>query len=96
MREARRIAALGGRVSVVYFLRAGEAGPIKIGVSTTAGVQQRIATLQSGNPEPLRLLKMIPGDTKDEATLHRDLAEYRMSGEWFEPAPAVLKAVQAA
>lgn len=51
----------------VYFVQAGEAGPVKIGWATDP--RARIADLQTGHYEPLRLIRIIEGDrTKTSMT----------------------------
>lgn len=83
-------------VSWVYFIQAGEDGPIKIGVTAEPGDRLRI--LQSGHYEELRLLCApycgARGDTI-EKRLHRGLSAYHIRGEWFRPARRVLVTVNA-
>jgi len=74
--------------SGVYFVRAGDGGPIKIG--TARNVNARLDTLQIGSSEELTLLALIPGDEKVERKLHREFRHLRIRGEWFEPAPELL------
>jgi hypothetical protein len=71
------------RPLAVYFIQAGVGGPIKIGCSADAA--SRLATLQVGNPEALRLLATAPGGFAEEATLHARFAAHRLTGEWFRP-----------
>jgi hypothetical protein len=65
----------------VYFIQAGDDGPIKIGwaLDPTA----RLKELQVGCPEPLRLLMTIADDGELESQLHRRFASLRLRGEWF-------------
>lgn len=72
----------------VYFIRAGENGPVKIGAAED--VAHRIANLQAGNPEPLKLLREIPGGRQTEAALHRRFRHLRIRSEWFEFHPDML------
>lgn len=74
--------------SWVYFVQAGEGGPIKIGFSSDVG--SRIAALQSGHGEPLRLLAMVPGSRPEEKALHGRFAPARVRGEWFRPTAELL------
>lgn len=75
--------------SRVYFIQSGHAGPIKIGYSTNP-VQQRLAALQTGHPEPLRVLAEVEGDRSVEADLHQRFRRHRMKGEWFRPDPELI------
>jgi len=55
---------------------------VKIGVS--ARPWERLAEFQTGNPEPLEMLAIGPGDHAFESELHRLFGEYRGIGEWFQ------------
>lgn len=77
----------------VYFIRAVSGGPIKIGVGTDPA--QRLAVLQPGNPEKLRILGVIPGaGHKRERQLHLQFGESRLNGEWFKPTPELLATIE--
>ena len=70
----------------VYFIRAGSAGPIKIGVARS--VESRLKTLQTGNHLELRLVTAIKcRDRVDaynkEAQFHKMFERKRIRGEWF-------------
>ena len=52
---------------------------VKIGRSDN--VQDRVAALQTSSPRKVVLLGHVQGD--HEKKLHRLLAKYRVSGEWF-------------
>jgi hypothetical protein len=73
----------------VYFVQAGESGPVKIGV--TGNIEDRVRTMQTGSPQPLRVLATFPGGFDLEARLHRMFAPHRVHGEWFAPAPDLLQ-----
>lgn len=88
-------------LSHVYFIQAGEHGPIKIGVATDP--EHRRQMLQTGNSADLILRAAIPGSghgaLKLERKLHDRFAAGRMQGEWFRPdtpglKTAIAKAVQ--
>ncbi len=78
--------------TTVYFIQAGDHGPIKIGYSSDPF--RRLANLQSGHYEPLTLLGFCSGGAETEARLHADLAPYCMNGEWFLPSPEVLDVIE--
>lgn len=70
----------------VYFVQAGDGGPIKIGW-TGGDPKARMRDLQTGNPYPLSMLGHVPGSGADETDLHEQFRHLRMVGEWFKPAP---------
>lgn len=72
----------------VYFIRAGESGPVKIGVATDVGA--RLKELQCGNHLELTLLRTLEGDRATEAALHRRYERLRSRGEWFAFVPDML------
>lgn len=65
---------------MIYFIRSGQY--VKIGVS--ARPWTRLAEFQTGNPEPLEMLAVGPGDYGFESELHRLFGEHRGVGEWFQ------------
>lgn len=73
---------------VVYFIREKGTGCIKIGKTTD--VRGRIKGLQTGSPQGLQLLAVVPGYTEVEDRMHRRFAAHRVSGEWFRPAAELL------
>jgi len=75
---------------MLYFIRSGQY--VKIGVSATP--RRRIASIQTGNPEPIEVLAIVEGDASLEADLHRRLASFRKQGEWFEDCPAVRNEIE--
>lgn len=77
--------------SLVYFVReAGGAGRVKIGITTS--LRSRLATLQTGSPERLRVIHTEPGGRARELYFHRRWARHRVrrDGEWFVPAREIL------
>lgn len=76
--------------SRVYFVQSAEGGPVKIGRS--ADPSARVASLQTANAHPLRVLATMPGGAAVERTLHRLFERHRVrpDGEWFHPAAEVL------
>ena len=65
----------------VYFIQQSDGGPIKIG--TAKDPEQRLAALQTGNPQELRLLGSVLGSRAVELGLHELFRAYRLNGEWF-------------
>ncbi len=79
----------------LYFIQAGESGPIKIGLA--GDPQHRLRGLQTAHYESLRLLAERPGGPELEADLHARFAAGRLSGEWFRPdTPGLAEAIKAA
>lgn len=74
--------------SVIYFVRSGTSGPIKIGKANN--LKRRLASLQTSASEPLRVLGVVPGDIPEEAALHAQFADTRLHGEWFAPSDRLL------
>lgn len=75
------------QVGNVYFVRE-ENGPVKIGWG--AKPRRRMAAMQSGNPRRLHLLAYFPATRSVERDLHERFSDLRLSGEWFQPHPALL------
>jgi hypothetical protein len=75
----------------IYFIQAGEGGPIKIGFSVDPVA--RLSKVQSDNAAPCRLLGVMPGDEPEEGALHSKLAKHRIRGEWFAASADVLAQV---
>lgn len=71
----------------VYFIQRTTGGLVKIGKSQKPDL--RLATLQEGCPEPLKILGVCAGGYAAEKQLHRWFADQRRSGEWFEPNEAM-------
>lgn len=76
---------------MIYFIQAGEDGPVKIGYTKRAeGVKRRLTTFQTSHAETLRLLGSHEGTLEDEKELHRQFSNRRVRGEWFEPDSLIL------
>jgi hypothetical protein len=82
LRRVRPDVYSSGSTGFAYFVRAGDDGPVKIGWSVHP--KKRLAELQVGNPYPLEIVGMIPGNRGLEGDLHHIFAEWRLTGEWFE------------
>ncbi len=90
--EARAQSDSLTKQTVVYFIQSGDAGPIKIGLAWDA--HKRLAALQTGHPEELRLLGTIPGNAEVERRLHDRFSHCRIRGEWFAPDPELIRAAE--
>jgi hypothetical protein len=91
----RRVAA-GHDAMFLYFIQAGDGGPIKIGFSSRPG--ERLAELQIGNAAELRMLGAFDvsnqGIEAMEAGWHYVFWAARVRGEWFKPIPKLLRAIE--
>lgn len=76
----------------VYFVSAGEGGPIKIGWSQD--VERRIEELQTANPHKLHLVGKLCGTMADEARVHDLFRQHRLQSEWFEHVPEILAFIE--
>lgn len=79
-------------MSCVYFLQAGDGGPIKIGF-TKGEPKARIKSLQTASPLKLILIGVANGSSVEEKLLHYHLRSYRVAGEWFRPTSQVTEAM---
>jgi len=75
----------------IYFVQSGPDGPIKIGFSRSH--HNRFDHLQAHNARKLRLLALLDGTYEKEKEIHERFASIRLHGEWFEPAPKLLRFV---
>jgi hypothetical protein len=68
----------------LYFIGNGR-GPIKVGV-THNDPEERLADLQTGNPNKLRVLYATRMENLEEAEglSHNYLGEHHVGGEWYE------------
>jgi hypothetical protein len=80
-------------VSFVYFIRAGETGPIKIGY-TAKSPKRRMGDLQTGSPQPLSLLLVVKGDVAYERKMHLKFQAARSHGEWFRPTRSLIRYIE--
>ena len=74
---------------MIYFIQAGENGPIKIGRSND--VEKRLKQLQTASAEKLKILWVYDADNdkETEIELHEELKSERINGEWFKPSEQV-------
>lgn len=76
----------------VYFVQSEDGGPIKIGWAQD--VASRVRQLQVGQSRRLRVIDAIQCRRSYERDLHRQFAESRLFGEWFEPTPELLELIE--
>lgn len=56
-------------------------------IGTSSDPSHRIATLQTANSTPLRVMSMFNGGEELEKLLHKKFSSLRVHGEWFHLAP---------
>ena len=66
---------------MIYFVKSKGAAFVKIGVA--ADVAKRVKALQTGYPQKLKVLAVLPGSYETESGLHELFASSRRQGEWF-------------
>jgi hypothetical protein len=71
-----------------YIVRAGDTDFVKIGRADD--VADRMAELQTSNPEPLILLRVVDAHFETETAFHARFADSRVQGEWFRFDPDML------
>ena len=76
----------------IYAIEAEGREYIKIGFSTN--VERRLAALQTGTPDELRLIAHWPGTLAEERQIHLKLKEWRIVREWFKASAEVLNIVE--
>lgn len=76
---------------MIYFVQAGETGPIKIGTCRPEHLDGRIRNLQTGCWLTLTVrLAVEPGGRELESRLHSLFSDDWIDREWFYPSEAVL------
>ena len=73
---------------MIYFMRAGNDGPIKIGHS--GNPESRRKNLQTAHYHELEIIGVMPDDADVEGRLKKQFAAHRIRGEWFEPVPEII------
>jgi hypothetical protein len=72
---------------MIYFIQAGDGGPIKIGYVTHV---DQIKTWQEGSPVPLKILTTFEGGLEVEAYLHSKFSRLKQHGKWFKVSQEIL------
>jgi hypothetical protein len=68
-------------IGVCYFV-GGDLGLIKIGKAKDP--VSRLAQISTHSPIPVRIFALAPGGETAERAYHRQFAEFRRHGEWFD------------
>lgn len=75
---------------MIYLIQDSTTCHIKIGF-TADNAEDRLKTLQTGNPSALVLLCTQSGSMQRETALHKLWAKHRVQGEWFRPHPDIIR-----
>lgn len=79
---------------IIYFIKPVDFdGPIKIGRSKSP--DGRRSTLETWSPFALELLAQVEGPASLEGRFHAAFKKYHQRREWFDPAPALVAAIEA-
>lgn len=73
----------------VYVIQQGLNGPVKIGCAVDPGA--RLASMQSGNPDQLRIVGVCRGSRGVERMLLAAFSPHSIRGEWFSPVPEIME-----
>ena len=82
----------GVKTGYIYFAQMENTGPIKIGISNDP--HNRIISLNTSSPYPIRLLYFTPGCEQDEKQLHYCFRNFCIRSEWFHPANEILNTIE--
>jgi hypothetical protein len=77
---------------MIYFVQAGDNGPIKIGLAISPETRKK--NLQTAHYEELRIIGILDGNSHVEKQLHRQFRDYRIRGEWFHPSQEIIKFIE--
>jgi hypothetical protein len=81
------------RLAYLYFIQAGDDGPIKIGAADDPEFRRK--TLAAGSPYDLRLLAVIPQvPGLLESLLHKRFYHLAIRREWFRPESELLEFIR--
>lgn len=76
----------------IYFIQGLCGGAIKIGYSKNP--ESRLKELQTGYPDTLSILLIIPGTVSTERAIHDMFDASRLKGEWFRPDKYVIEKIK--
>jgi len=66
---------------MIYFIES-ESGHIKVGYCDS-NIYDRLCNMKTMNPFKLTLLKVIPGERKEETEILKKFSNFIVRGEWF-------------
>jgi hypothetical protein len=95
LRTKEELSSIGKKKNAkgfIYFIQGKCGGAIKIGFSIKP--EERLKALQTGYPDTLLILSMVPGSEATERAIHKELEAFRMNGEWFRPDDHVISFIK--
>jgi hypothetical protein len=84
-KRRERVLTARSKDGIVYFIQDAVTSAIKIGFCLKKP-EKRLAALQTGNSNPLRLVGHVSGSEAHESRLHGRFSRFRIQGEWFSSA----------
>lgn len=75
---------------MIYFIQAGDSGPIKIGY-TGKPIEQRMYNISVACPYDIHLVKLFDGGEGHESYLHILFAPFNHRRDWFYPVRQILE-----
>ena len=74
---------------MIYFMRANNDGPVKIGWSHNLAL--RMKQVKSNSDTILTVIRLVEGDKWVERWFHKEFKLLRISGEWFRFDPSMME-----
>jgi len=72
------------RPCIIYAIQGSEGGPVKLGRCCEGALEDRIATLQVGNPNFLRARETVSAQWLHEGRLRDEVRSHWIRGEWHQ------------
>ena len=69
---------------MIYFIQETGLFRNRIKIGRTNHIKKRLGDLRGGSPSTLKVLLVLPGDTREEMYYHERFTKYRLHGEWFK------------
>lgn len=79
--DIRRMRSQTDKEGYVYFISNGDCSAVKVGWATNTA--RRLASLQTGNHDPLSIVFAIKSVPHAERVIQAVLKPWRLSGEWY-------------
>lgn len=73
-------------MNVIYYLQAGENGPVKIAHASIAVLDRRVKAMQEGNPESLAIRNLYAGTDLDLIHTQSINRRHWITTDWYQPA----------